>query len=31
VYVYIKGLEGTISRQLKRFIGARPGSQVAAY
>jgi len=31
VYVQIKGLEGTISRQLKRFIGARTGSQPAAY
>jgi hypothetical protein len=31
VYVRINGLEGTISRQLKRFIGAHTGSQVAAY
>jgi NAD(P)-dependent dehydrogenase (short-subunit alcohol dehydrogenase family) len=31
VYVQIKGLEGTISRQLGRFIGARTSSQLAAY
>jgi hypothetical protein len=31
VYVRIMGLEGTISRQLSRFIGARPGSQLPAF
>jgi NAD(P)-dependent dehydrogenase (short-subunit alcohol dehydrogenase family) len=31
VYVRIKGLEGTISRQLGRFIGARTGDQPAAF
>jgi NAD(P)-dependent dehydrogenase (short-subunit alcohol dehydrogenase family) len=31
VYVRIMGLEGTISRQLGRFIGARPGSQLPAF
>jgi hypothetical protein len=31
VYVRIQGLEGTISRQLGRFIGARTGDQPAAF
>jgi NAD(P)-dependent dehydrogenase (short-subunit alcohol dehydrogenase family) len=31
VYVRIMGLEGTISRQLGRFIGARPGSHLPAF